>query len=166
MVLAQNLNEIGHRRTQDGIGFELFRVVFGLTCRHEDFLGYYDLWPFCKPYDAEEWWLFLEQGEAYEASCALTEYISHVPRRIAPPRISFIQDATGFHLRCNGGVCGPHLFRGEDDKNVWPFNRLPDWANHKTRADALKACLRLQAYLDGRGAKKAKTTKKKNAQHG
>lgn len=144
----------------DGFGWELFNVYFGLPCKLQDFQGYYDLWPFCKPYDAEEWWIYEDKAEAEAAAIALTAYLEVVPDRIAPPRISFIEDATGFHLRTNGGICGAALYRGEDDKTPWPFRKLPDWANHTTRVAALKATIKLQGYLDGRDTKKAKTKKK------
>lgn len=152
---------IATRRTGDGMAFELFCEAFALPCNHLIFRGRYDLWPFCKPYDAEEWWEFMEEAEAKDAAKALTEYLREVPRRFSPERISFVQEGSTFHLRNNGHICGPHLYRGETDSNLWPFNKLPNWTQHKTREDALKACLRLQAYLDGRGEKKAKSKSKK-----
>jgi hypothetical protein len=146
--------------TEDGLGFELFSVYFGLTCNHNTFRGRYDLWPFCKPYDAEEWWTFMEQPEAIQAAKELTKYLLAVlPNglsRSAPCRISFQKEKAGFRLLNNGNICGMHLFKGEDEKTPWPFGRLPDWPNHKTRSEAMKATIRLQEYLDKRTAKLAK----------
>lgn len=161
----QRLAEIGARATEDGLGFELFTVYFGLTCGHSTFRGRYEIWPFCKPYDAEEWWQFMEEKDAKAAAKELTGYLEAImpgtgSPAIAPHRISFYKDAKGFHLRDNGQVCGMRLFKGEDEKAPWPFGRLPNWPDHKTRADAMKATIRLQEYLDRRTSHLAKSKKK------
>jgi len=157
----KRFSEIGARQTKDGLGFELFNVYFGLTCNHETFRGHYDLWPFCKPYDAEEWWSFMDEDEASTAAKELRKYLQAIlpknePPRPAPPRISFTKDANGFHLRNNGAVCGMHLFRGQDTNAPWPFGKFPDWPNHKTRDAAMKATVRFQEYLDKRTNQLAK----------
>lgn len=142
-----------------GLGYELFHTYFNLTCNANSFLGHYDLWPFCKPYDLEPWWDFLDDQEAQLAAGELTDYLLSIPERISPPRISFVRVAQSFQLRSNGHVCGMYLFRGEDTNNIWPFHRLKNWNTHSKEIDAMRAMLRLQAYLDGRGEKRAKEKK-------
>lgn len=155
--------EIGARDTKDGLGFELYNLYFGLTCSHETFHGHYDLWPFCKPYDAEEWWSFMEKDEANRAALDLTAYLKAIlpanePPRMSPPRVSFAQDGKTFTLTNNGTPCGMYLFKGEGDKgsSPWPFGRHPEWFSPADRATALKHMARLQEYLDKRTAQLSK----------